>query len=299
MARQARIDHPGSYHHTMNRGARHQEIFGDDGDRRKFLALLGTGHRRFNVDVHAFCLMGNHFHVLLHSPDGRLSDFMQYMGVVYTQYFNRKYDFDGPLFRGRFHSEHVDTDEYMLEACRYIHRNPDDIRDAPALGAYRWSSHRIYLGCRPSPGWLTTDLIAGMFGNDVECYRRYVEQDRHGETARPILGSVWLDDGTDHASAQPADRDTGSSLEELDHRVMALTGTDGDDLRVARKGRPNLARLLVLLVGFEDVGANPRELAERYGFHNRNGVWSAILRARERVASDAQFRILRDAARPG
>ena len=145
---------PDAWHHVMNRGADRQDIFSDDATTSQFEGLLGDATVRFGVEVHAYCLMTNHFHLLLHCPDGGLSRVMQSVERHYTQWYNARYRRDGPLFRGRFRS--VDVDDR-----RAARAQPVDTSTATrsrscrstSLAAYRWSSFGVYLGRRrPPPG---------------------------------------------------------------------------------------------------------------------------------------------------
>ncbi|MFK8023282.1 MAG: transposase [Ilumatobacter sp.] len=164
MPRQRRIDPVGGYHHVMNRGANRQTVFLNDADRVEFGRLLGDIHERFAVTTLAYCLMGNHYHLLLHCPNGGLSRAMQHLGGIYTEHINERHRRDGALFRGRFTSIPVDSDSYLLCAARYIHRNPLDLPGVADLGEYRWSSHRTYLGHRHRPLWLDTETVLRHFG---------------------------------------------------------------------------------------------------------------------------------------
>ena len=157
----------------MNRGAARQAVFHSATDGRTFEGLLGRAARRFGVEVHAYCLMTNHFHLLLHCPDGGVSDFMQFLGASYTRHLNDRLGRDGPIFRGRFRSLLIDSDRYLAAVGRYIHRNPLDIGPDTDLAQYRWSSFRHY--CDP-----------------VDCPE--LAQARHAHTAmrvRPAIGSWW------------------------------------------------------------------------------------------------------------
>ena len=131
VARTLRVDAPGTFHHVYNRGARKRFVFLDDHDRRRFLYLLGQAVDRTGARVHAYCLMGNHFHLLVESPNGDLSALMQHFTSRYVHYFNRRHGFDGPLFKDRFRNKVIGDDQYLLAAIRYIHQNPRDVTDAP------------------------------------------------------------------------------------------------------------------------------------------------------------------------
>ncbi len=168
----------------MNRGAARQPIFRDDADRREFLRLVAALHRDFGVTVLAYCLMGNHFHLLLRAPPGVLSEAMQHLSSVYTRRFNDRHGRDGPLFRGRFQSIPVDTDTYLLWVTRYIHRNALDLPGVRSLGEYGWSSYGAYLGLWPPPSFLDLGLVMGMFGWRTDEVVAFTEGDDRSGCAR-------------------------------------------------------------------------------------------------------------------
>jgi putative transposase len=145
----------------MNRGTDRQSVFHDDADRLVFERLLGQAHEHHHVEVHAYCLMDNHFHVLMHCPRSGISAAMQQLSSSYTRIVNERLGRDGPLFRGRFHSVVIETERQILETAAYIHRNPIDIVPLAALEAYRWSSFGVYGGRRTRPPWLEVDVIEG------------------------------------------------------------------------------------------------------------------------------------------
>jgi REP element-mobilizing transposase RayT len=163
MPRQPRIDPPNGYHHVMNRGTNHDAVFFTDEDRVEFCRLLSEIHDRYGVVCLAYCLMDNHYHLILKCPNGHLSDAMQHLGGVYTQHTNERGRRDGPLFRGRFRSIPITTDAYLLCAVRYVHRNPLDLPGVSDPSEYRWSSHRAYLGHRRPASWLQTDEVLDHF----------------------------------------------------------------------------------------------------------------------------------------
>lgn len=173
--RRRRVDYEGAWHHVMNRGARRDPIFTSARDARAFLGQIGAQIERTGIEVHAYCLMTNHFHLLVRSPDRQLSEFMQHLSAGYTRLFNRWQGYDGPLFRGRFLSKVVDTDAYVSAVGRYIMRNPIDVSPAVPLDRYRWSSYGGYLGLTARPDWLTTDFLWRFHGSSVASLRAHVE----------------------------------------------------------------------------------------------------------------------------
>ena len=136
----------------MNRGVDRQPVFFNDADRLDFGRQLAWIHESTGGTVLAYCLMGNHYHLLLDMPDGTLSEAMHHLGSVYTRHVNDRLGRDGPLFRGRFHSIPVEDDAYLLTAVRYIHRNPIGLPGVSGPADHRWSSYRTYLGSAAHPG---------------------------------------------------------------------------------------------------------------------------------------------------
>ena len=165
----------------MNRGAARQPIFYTKHDARQFLALVGEASDRFGIEVHAYCLMTNHYHLLVRCPTGGLSDFMHFVASHYVRYFNSRVGRDGPMFRGRFHAIRLDTSDYIHHVGRYIHRNPIDVRPPVALEEYEWSSFRYYARDRAKPRWLRVDTLLGEHRTRAN-YRRFVEADAGGVT---------------------------------------------------------------------------------------------------------------------
>ena len=118
MARPLRIEYPGAWYHVMNRGAGRKKIFNATPHYELFLTLLEEVSERFGAEIHAYCLMGNHYHLLLHTPEGNLQRSMRHLNGVYTQRYNRMRGTDGPLFRGRYKAIVVDADHYLLHLSR-------------------------------------------------------------------------------------------------------------------------------------------------------------------------------------
>lgn len=164
MGRPRRTDPAGGLHHVVNRGAARQDIFRSDHDRIEFERLVGVAHERFGVRVHAYCLMSNHYHLLIECPDGGLSEAMHMIASVYVRHHNERVGRDGPLFRNRFYAKAVTSDAYVRRLVRYIHRNPVAITGEDGVAGYRWSSLRSYVGSRRAPRWLHTYLVLEMFG---------------------------------------------------------------------------------------------------------------------------------------
>jgi putative transposase len=173
MARQWRIEYPGAFYHVLSRGNDRQEVFRSDDDRKMFLRLIEEFSTRFQVDVFAYVLMGNHYHVLLKTGEGNLSKAMQWLGTTYTRKFNNRHDRSGHLFQGRYKSFLVENETYLLRLSCYIHRNPLRAGIVERLADYPWSSYLFYAYAQKAPDWLKTDLILNLMAKGEDPHRQY------------------------------------------------------------------------------------------------------------------------------
>lgn len=174
MSRPLRIVFPGALYHLTLRGNARGEIFLDETDREIFLDVLASVIERFGWRVHAYCLMGNHYHLLAQTPKPNLSSGMRRLNGVYTQRFNRRHERVGHVFQGRFKAILVERDSYLLELARYIVLNPVRAGLANAPEDWRWSSYRATAGEEAAPRWLRVDWILDQFGNgDTPAQERY------------------------------------------------------------------------------------------------------------------------------
>jgi REP-associated tyrosine transposase len=167
MARPLRIEFPGAIYHITSRGNARQTIFLDDDDRRSFLLVLDRVVSRFRIVVHAFCLMDNHFHLLVETPEANLSKAIRQLNGVFTQTFNRRHGKVGHVLQGRFKAILVDRDSYLLELCRYVVLNPVRARITRKPDTYAWSSYRATAGLDPAPSFLTVEWILSQFGGNA------------------------------------------------------------------------------------------------------------------------------------
>ncbi len=183
MARQARIEYSGALYHLTSRGNAQQDIFITDDDRIEFLERLRQAQGRYNTIVYAYCLMDNHFHLLVETPDANVSQFMRHLNSTYTQKFNLSNNRVGHLFQGRFKSILVQKDLYLMELARYIVLNPVRAGRVKAAKGWRWSSYRITAGLSSSVEWLNSDWILAQFSKKYKlatiAYRKFVSQGRN------------------------------------------------------------------------------------------------------------------------
>jgi REP element-mobilizing transposase RayT len=163
MARPLRLQFPGAIYHVTARGNARQRIYRDDDDRQQFLAVLGEVVARYRWRCHAYCLMNNHYHVLVETAEGNLSVGMRQLNGVYTQRFNRRHRRVGYVFQGRFKAILLERESYLLELCRYVVLNPVRAHVVKQPEAYRWSSYRATVGMEPAPEWLMRDWVLAQF----------------------------------------------------------------------------------------------------------------------------------------
>jgi len=176
MARPLRVEYAGAHYHVINRGNNHENVFLNDRDREKFIEYLEKAGERYSIVIHTYCLMDNHFHLLVETPEPNLSAAMQWINVSYATYFNRKRNRHGHLFQGRFKTILVDADEYLKHLSRYIHLNPVRAKMVSAPAQYKWSSYRFYIGRRKAPEYIETDWILSGFGKNIrEARKNYQE----------------------------------------------------------------------------------------------------------------------------
>jgi putative transposase len=172
MARPLRIEYPGALYHLTSRGNAQEDIFRDDADREAFLAVLAAVVERFGWRLYAYCLMDNHYHLVVETPKANLSKGMRQLNGVYTQRFNRRHGRVGPVFQGRFKAIVVDRQAYLLELSRYVVLNPVRARRVKDLARYRWSSYRASAGLEDLPAFVDAPTLLAHFANALPAARR-------------------------------------------------------------------------------------------------------------------------------
>ena len=165
MPRPRRIDYPDAWHHVMNRGARREAVFLSDDHALIFLECMGRMAERFGIEIHAFVLMPNHYHMLLRSVRGNLSRAMQFFGGEYTRRINILHRWDGPIFRGRFRSELIEEEQHLRQVVPYIHLNPCRAGLVIRPQEFLWSSYSDYSGEATPQPWLIRREILDLFGS--------------------------------------------------------------------------------------------------------------------------------------
>ena len=262
MARPLRLEYPGAVYHVTSRGNARQNIVADDRDRTLFLERLAQVINRFAWHCHAYCLMDNHYHLLIETPKPNLSQGMRQLNGTYTQAVNRRHQRVGHLFQGRFTAILVEKEAHLLELCRYVVLNPVRAKMVTHPRFWRWSSYRDTVGERAAPIWLTTDWILGQFGTrEREAqvrYREFVADGREGP--RPwdqLKGQIYLGSEAFIAHHQP-DR----MIRDIPRRQTQAVRPSLKDLFQRRGDEVQL-----IAVAYRQYGYRLREIADHLGVH--------------------------------
>ncbi len=195
MSRPLRIEYPGAWYHIMNRGRRSEKIFLKRKDYDTYIELLIEASELWTVNISAFSLMPNHYHLLINTPKGNLSRFMRHLNGVYTQRFNKNNRCEGQVFKGRFKSIVVDGDSYLLQLLRYIHRNPLRAKMVKNINDFEWSSHQGYISNSKDWNWLYKDFMLSVFSKNrkdrLAAYGEFVGQLDKKDIIKALEGKKW------------------------------------------------------------------------------------------------------------
>jgi putative transposase len=271
MARPLRIEYPGAVYHVTSRGNEKRRIFSEDGDREGFLNLLRYVNKRYHWICHAYCLMDNHYHLLIETPEGNLSIGMRQLNGVYTQLFNRRHKRVGHLFQGRFKAILIQKDTYFLEACRYVVLNPVRAGKVGNPEQWKWSSYLATAGKIKPPPCLTTDWILRQFGMSrkkaEKQYRGFVgggtkERSLWEEVkAQSILGSEDFVEGLiDYVKGREA-------IPEIPKAQRFLSRPSLEQLFIGRVLRDMDKRNEKIEEAVEKYGYTQREVADHLRMH--------------------------------
>jgi putative transposase len=189
MARPLRIEYDGALYHVTSRGNDRKAIFKEDHDRELFLNSLAQVTRRFHWICYAYCLMNNHYHLVIETPDGNLSKGMRQLNGVYTQAFNKRHGRVGHVFQGRFKAILVQKDSHFLEVCRYAVLNPVRAKAVRHPREWKWSSYSATAGLVPPHGCLTVDEVLSHFSQ-----RKGISQEKYCDFVHDGIGSpsIWV-----------------------------------------------------------------------------------------------------------
>ena len=301
VSRPLRIEYPGAFYHVTSRGNERGTIFQSNRDREKYLSYLESAHERYGAIIHVYCLMGNHYHLLLETPRGNLSKILHYINGAYTTYFNIKRSRWGHLFQGRFKGILVDKDEYCKELSRYIHLNPVRAGMVRAPLEYPWSSYRYFVGRDKKPKWLTTEFVLGDFGGEggrgFKKYREYVERGESKEIENPlkkVIASTFLG-GKEfidriklgYLGKKEIDRRDLPALRKI-LRGPSLASIEKAVIKIVGRGHPLFKKICIYL-SYQRSGLNLREIGEYFGMQ-RSAISQLSRRFAETTKGNEELR---------
>ncbi len=266
MARPLRIEYPGALYHVTSRGDRQEAIFDDDQDRIAFLDVLGEVVSRFRWRCHAYCLMGNHYHLMIETPEANLSKGMRQLNGVFTQGSNRRHKRSGHLFQGRYKAIHVDRNSYFLELARYIVLNPVRAAIVRHPHLWAWSSYSATTGTFPAPVWLTTDDLLAEFGKRGagarRKYQQFIEEGMGAESIwKDLKAQIYLgdEDFVEQMRGKLGGRDEDVNIPRVQQRGPApKLGT----IRRQHKNRDD-----AIQAAYETGAYSYQQIAKEFGVH--------------------------------
>jgi len=287
----------------MNRGRARQKIFLKEEDYQNFLSTVAEAHDLWGVEVFAYCLMGNHYHICLRTPEGNLSRVMRHLDGLYTQRFNRAHRRDGALFRGRYKAVVVDGEEYLAALVRYIHLNPVEAGLVKEPQAYKWSSHRAYLRPHKAPGWLKVGEVLKGF-RDVREFHQFVLSGNEDALRRfysagrqsPVLGGERFRErlmgGLSKFNREhPRHERIGvrPSVDKVMRLVVKVYGSDVGALLKGGRGKESEARKVGMYLVKRVCDLTLQETAERFGVSSYGVVGWACHAVRTKMKADRRF----------
>jgi putative transposase len=299
MPRQLRMEYHNAFYHVMNRGKGRQQIFHDERYYKAFLDTIEEAHSRFAAVIHCYCLMGNHYHLLIETPLANLSRIMRHINGVYTQRYNQLKNTDGPLFRGRYKSILVDVDAYLLQLSRYIHRNPIETKQVLVEHTkdWSWSSYPVYIGKAVKPSWLTMGTLEEVYGSK-QAYMQYVEKEDPNSISElycqkklpSVLGDLEFKESVKERvslSNKEANRHLLSKLsfDNIVHQSSIIFDISIAEITSKNTGRKrgNLARKLTIYACQRLGGMTLTEIAHHFNLASNGAVSASLARMKKEL----------------
>ncbi len=301
MSRPLRIEYPEAWYHVMNRGRKTENIFLTNNDRTAFIKLLQETVVGWNLKISAYCLMPNHYHLLVQTPNGNLARCMRHINGVYTQRFNRSHEEEGQLFCGRYKAVLVEDDSHLLEVLRYIHRNPLKVDTVKSFQDYPWSSHRGYLSMAKKYAWLHKDYLLTMLSEKKSrqkaAYIDFVSLDEPEEIEKfysqkklpSILGSdsfkEFLKEKFAHMGFQkeiPESKIFSTSPKDVILAVCKYYKVSESELLASKRGTTNVPRDMAIYLVRQHCRETLPSVGRYFGIENYSTVSSVIERVKLR-----------------
>ncbi len=266
MSRPLRLEYTDALYHVTSRGDRREDIYDDETDRQIFLTIFAESIERFNWLCYAYCLMDNHYHLLVQTPDANLSKGMRQLNGVYTQAYNRRHGKTGHLFQGRYKAILVDADTYLLELSRYIVLNPVKVGMVKQVGEWPWSSYPAMVGDISVPPWLSKDYLLAQFSKQrktaIRKYQIFVEEGIiNGPIWTQLRQQMYLGDNTFIDKAQKH-----LSKDHDDIQIpQVLKRAPAESLDYYKTNTKN--RNTAIIAAYASGGYSYQQIAEYFGVH--------------------------------
>lgn len=309
MSRPLRIEYPNAWYHIMNRGRRSEKIFNDRHDYKLFIELLKETIEKWNLRISAYCLMSNHFHILVQTPEGNISRCMRHINGIYTQKYNKRHNLDGQLFRGRYKAILVSEDSYLLQLVLYIHKNPIKAGLVDNLEDYEWSSHNGYLSISKEWDWLNKTFILSMVTKDKSCwikeYRKFMIKEDDDKIINTIESKKWpsmigprdfIDRIKSKYYSQKTDDEIPQSIELVPEKELIIKticnfyNVAEDDLFMTKRGQSNTPRNIAVYLTRRLRRDTLVQICEQFRMNKYSSVSSIIERMEEYIKSNKELR---------
>lgn len=266
MSRPLRLEFLGALYHVTSRGNEKKAIYRQGDDFALFLKILSDVCERFNWVIHAYCLMTNHYHLLVETPDANLSNGMRQLNGVFTQSINRRHQRVGHLFQGRYKAILVDKDAYLLELCRYVVLNPVRAKMVDYPCEWLWSSWHNTVGSKVSPSWLATDVLLKLFAANrkqaITEYKQFVEAGGNLTIWDNVKHQVFLGDDDFVEKYQPLQNERLGDLEEI-----PLKQRRSSPLTLQQYQAQAASRDEAITIAYKSGGYTLKEIGEYFDLH--------------------------------
>ncbi|WP_256261045.1 transposase [Shewanella sp. NIFS-20-20] len=261
-----RLEFAGALYHVTSRGNARKPIYLQEDDFELFLNVLSDVCERYNWVVHAYCLMTNHYHLLVETPDANLSKGMRQLNGVFTQSINRKHHKVGHLFQGRYKAILVDKDTYLLELCRYIVLNPVRAKMVNSPDEWLWSSWHCMLGKTETPPWLATDALLRLFSNNrhdaIESYIEFVNCGVGKTIWDDLQHQIFLGDEAFVVRHQAMQDDLEGDLLEIPLKQRTATPLTLDEYLSQAVGQHE-----AIVNAYASGGYTQKQIGDHFGLH--------------------------------
>lgn len=308
MSRPLRIAFPNAWYHVMNKSRKNELLFKSPEDYNRFLDLLKETIALFHINISAYCLVPNHYHLLVQTPNANLSRCMRHINGVYTQRYNRTHQTDGTLLRGRYKSIVVDENNYLLQLVRYIHRNPERAGIVKRLDQYQWSSHKGYLSRAKKWEWLHKDFILSILAPKehmrISAYRQFMRKSDSEElldfyykkNLRSVLGSgefiEWIKDTfTQKKNTEiPESKILIPDMDRIIKTVCQFYKIEEDQLYFVKRGVENEPRSIAIYLMRYKRGDRLLAIGQLFNLSKHSSISSVLERVRLRLKTDKNFK---------